>query len=261
MDDPSLLRLLCFFLGFALCAVWEYLRPRRMLTQDKSTRWINNLGLIVLNNFVLLFLPIVAFQAAYVADERQLGLFNQVSVPFVVEVLICVLLLDLFIYLQHLIFHRIPLLWKLHRMHHSDQDIDVTTAARFHPIEILLSMLIKIGCVMALGASPLSVVIFEIVLNVSAMFNHSNATLPDWLDRRLRKVIVTPDMHRVHHSDIPKETHSNFGFFLSVWDQWFKTYRAQPEQGQLGCRIGLTQFRSPEEQTIGRMLTQPFREQ
>jgi sterol desaturase/sphingolipid hydroxylase (fatty acid hydroxylase superfamily) len=171
-----------------------------------------------------------------------------------------VLLLDLAIYLQHLLFHRVPLLWRLHRTHHSDQDIDLTTGSRFHPIEIILSVCIKIVVVTSLGATALAVVIFEIVLNVSAMFNHSNAKMPLIVDKYLRRIIVTPDMHRVHHSIVVRETHSNFGFFLSVWDQLFRTYRSQPTGGHDGCVIGVPEFRESREQYLDKMLTQPFRQ-
>ena len=261
MQDPAFIRLVFFLGSFCLFAIWETRFPRKALTQNRTLRWLNNLGLIVLNNICLMLLmPLLAFQAAVIAHSENIGLFNQLDFPIWFEVLLSVLLLDLIIYLQHLLFHRVPVLWRLHRVHHADQDIDVTTAARFHPIEIILSMWIKIGCVFVLGISPLSILVFEIILNVSAMFNHSNGRMPLWLDALIRKLIVTPDMHRVHHSKIIRETHSNFGFFLSIWDQLFRTYRAQPEQGHDGCVIGLDLFRSPNEQQLNKMLTQPFRE-
>ncbi|MFA0675784.1 sterol desaturase family protein, partial [Vibrio sp. 10N.222.51.A6] len=209
MQDPSLLRLVCFIVVFGSCALWEYRFPRKTLTQSKWFRWGNNFALVALNSFLLATLiPIAAFQAAVIAQESQWGLFNTLSLPKELSILICVLLLDCAIYLQHLVFHRVSWLWKLHRVHHADLDIDVTTGTRFHPIEMILSMLIKVSLVIALGVPVIAVVIFEIVLNASAMFNHSNAHLPLWIDKRLRKVIVTPDMHRVHHSVIVKETHS-----------------------------------------------------
>ncbi|OEE86623.1 sterol desaturase family protein [Vibrio crassostreae] len=259
MQDPSLLRLVCFIVVFGLCALWEYRFPRKALTQSKWLRWGNNFALVALNSFLLAtIIPIAAFQAAVIAQENQWGLFNTLSLPKELTILICVLLLDCAIYLQHLVFHRVPWLWKLHRVHHADLDIDVTTGTRFHPIEMILSMLIKVSLVIALGVPVIAVVIFEIVLNASAMFNHSNARLPLWFDKRLRKVIVTPDMHRVHHSVIVKETHSNFGFFLSVWDIWFKTYRAQPKLGHDKVHIGVPEIQDGKEQRLDLMLRQPF---
>lgn len=260
MDDPSLIRFYFFIGGFCLFACWETFWPRKRLTQNRLVRWVNNLGLIGFNSIcATLLMPIIAFQAAGIAAEQQIGLFNQIGLPYEISVIACVILLDLAIYLQHLLFHRFPLLWRLHKVHHADQDIDVTTAARFHPIEIILSLWIKIGVIFALGVPAFAVLIFEVVLNVSAMFNHSNGRMPLALDRLLRKLVVTPDMHRVHHSVILRETHSNFGFFLSVWDQIFATYRPQPEKGHHGCTIGIEQFREPREQYLDRMLSQPFR--
>ena len=260
MQDPSLLRLVCFITAFVLCALWEYQAPRKTLTQNKWFRWGNNFSLMALNSVLLATLvPVAAFQAALIAEQNQWGLFNNISLPFEITLFLCVVLLDLAIYTQHLVFHRIPVLWKLHRVHHADLDIDVTTGTRFHPIEMILSMLIKVALIFVLGVPALAVVIFEVVLNVSAMFNHSNGRLPLWFDKQLRKVIVTPDMHRVHHSVIVKETHSNFGFFLSVWDIWFKTYRAQPKLGHDKVIIGVPEIRDGKEQRLDKLITQPFR--
>lgn len=260
MQNPEMIRLTVFLSVLAACALWEWLTPRKALTQNKLYRWANNLGLIAFNSICLsLFMPILAFEAATQAAQHHYGLFNALELPWVVELLVSVILLDLVIYLQHLVFHRVPWLWRLHRMHHADQDIDVTTGTRFHPIEILMSMWIKVAFIFILGVSPIAIVVFEIVLNASAMFNHSNAKLPLNIDRWLRRAIVTPDMHRVHHSVIVKETHSNFGFFLSVWDQWFGTYRAQPELGHDKVEIGIPLFQRREEQRLDKMLTQPFR--
>lgn len=259
MQDPSLLRLVCFMTAFVGCALWEARAPRKTLTQSKWYRWSNNFALVALNSVLLATLiPIAAFQSALIAEQNQWGLFNQISLPIPVTVTLCVLLLDCAIYLQHLVFHRVPLLWRLHRVHHADLDIDVTTGTRFHPIEMILSMLIKIGLVMLLGVPAIAVVVFEVVLNVSAMFNHSNAKLPLSIDKVLRKWVVTPDMHRVHHSVIVKETHSNFGFFLSVWDRWFKTYRAQPQLGHDKVQIGVPEINDGKEQRLDKMLRQPF---
>ncbi|GAB2660317.1 sterol desaturase family protein [Vibrio panuliri] len=260
MQNPDMIRLSFFISVLVLCALWEWVAPRKQLTQKKLSRWLNNLGLVGFNSLcITLLMPWVAIESAIWANQSGVGLLNWLSLPSWVEIAIVVVLLDLTIYLQHLLFHRVPFLWRLHRMHHADQDIDVTTGARFHPIEILLSMWIKIAAVVALGASPMAVLVFEIVLNASAMFNHSNAKLSLPADRLLRRAVVTPDMHRVHHSVISKETHSNFGFFLSIWDRWFGTYRAQPELGHDKVRIGIPLFRNAREQWLDKMLTQPFR--
>ncbi|USD66586.1 sterol desaturase family protein [Vibrio sp. SCSIO 43136] len=250
-----------FLFVLVACAMWEYLKPRKALTQSKWQRWLNNLGLVGFNSIVLtITMPLLAFETAQMAQNNQWGLLNIASAPIWLNIVVTVVVLDLVIYWQHRWFHRNPWLWRLHRMHHADQDIDVTTGARFHPIEIILSMWIKILAVVALGASPLAVVVFEILLNASAMFNHSNAKLPLSVDKVLRKVVVTPDMHRVHHSVIVKETHSNFGFFLSVWDRWFSSYIAQPALGHDDVEIGIPIFRKRQEQNIWHMLTQPFRD-
>lgn len=260
MQHPDVIRFSFFLSVLVLCGLWEWFTPRKILTQNKAYRWLNNLGLIAFNSLCLsLLMPILAFEAAMRAELSTLGVFNQLSLPFLVELIISIMLLDCAIYLQHVIFHRVPWLWRLHRMHHADQDIDVTTGTRFHPIEILLSMAIKVALVFALGISPPAILVFEIILNASAMFNHSNAKLPLRLDAVLRTVIVTPDMHRVHHSIIAKETHSNFGFFLSIWDRAFGTYIAQPELGHEKVVIGLPLFRKSKEQRLDKMLTQPFR--
>ena len=260
MQNPELVRFSFFLSVLILCGIWEWVTPRKTLTQNKAYRWLNNLGLIAFNSLCLsLLMPILAFEAALRAQAHALGFFNFVEFPFALEIVISILLLDCAIYLQHVLFHRIPWLWRLHRMHHADQDIDVTTGTRFHPIEILLSMAIKIALVYALGISPVAIIVFEIILNASAMFNHSNAKLPLKLDASLRKVIVTPDMHRVHHSILTKETHSNFGFFLSIWDRWFGTYIAQPQRGHENVIIGIPLFRTAQEQRLDKMLTQPFR--
>lgn len=262
MQNPEMIRLSFFLSVLVLCGLWEWLTPRKKLTQSKLYRWLNNLGLIAFNSVCLsLLMPILAFESAMYAIDNSWGLLNQFQLPLSFEIIISVVLFDLAIYLQHLVFHRVPILWRLHRMHHADQDIDVTTGTRFHPIEIILSMWIKIGLVLSLGISPIAVIVFEIILNASAMFNHSNAYLPLKLDKLLRRVIVTPDMHRVHHSVIEKETHSNFGFFLSVWDQGFGTYREQPALGHESVKIGIPMFQSKQEQRLDKMLTQPFRQE
>ncbi|MGP8304970.1 sterol desaturase family protein [Vibrio sp. YIC-376] len=259
-NDPSWLRLSCFIGVLLICTLWEIKLPRKTLTVSRTFRWVNNLSLVALNSVIVaLIMPIAAFQAAVIVSDNQWGVFHLMSVPIWLNIPLSVVLLDFVIYMQHIVFHRIPFLWQIHRMHHADLDIDVTTGARFHPIEIVISMVVKIGAVCVLGVSPIAIVIFEIVLNASAMFNHSNARLALPVDAWLRKVIVTPDMHRVHHSVIPRETHSNFGFFLSVWDRLFGTYRAQPELGHDHVVIGLPDIRDEQEQRLDKLITQPFR--
>jgi sterol desaturase/sphingolipid hydroxylase (fatty acid hydroxylase superfamily) len=208
-----------------------------------------------------LLAPVGAVGFAYLANDRGWGLFNVVAFPAWVEALASLLLLDLAIYFQHRLFHHVPLLWRLHRMHHADLDIDVTTGARFHPLEILLSLGIKFVVISTIGAPPLAVLAFEVGLNATSMFNHSNVRMPSVVDRFLRWLVVTPDMHRVHHSIVRRETDSNFGFNFPWWDRLFRTYRAQPEAGHEGMTIGIEQFRQPKELLLHRMLIQPFRKE
>ncbi len=249
-----------FFLGIlALMAVWEILAPRRSLTASKAARWASNLGLIFLNTLVLrITLPLAAVGLALLAEERGWGLLNNFPVPVWLAVTLGVVLLDLAIYLQHVMFHAVPLLWRLHMVHHADPDFDVTTGARFHTIEILLSMGIKLGVVAVLGPPAAAVVIFEVLLNATSLFNHGNVRLPQALDRYLRLAVVTPEMHRVHHSVIPHETNSNFGFNLPWWDRLCGTYRAQPAAGHEAMSIGLTQFRDAKATRLHWMLALPF---
>jgi sterol desaturase/sphingolipid hydroxylase (fatty acid hydroxylase superfamily) len=237
------------FLGvFTLMAVWEILAPRRRLTQSKSNRWLNNIGLVVLNTVVVrLAFPVAAVGVAAYAAQQQWGLFNQISAPGWLAVIATVVILDGIIYLQHVMFHAVPAFWRLHRVHHADLDFDVTTGSRFHTIEILLSMLIKFAAIVLLGPPLAAVVIFEVLLNATAMFNHSNVRIPLALDRVVRLFIVTPDMHRVHHSHHAHETNSNFGFNLSLWDRVFGTYRAQPDDGHTDMVIGIDTFREPRQ--------------
>ncbi|PMH44929.1 sterol desaturase [Vibrio sp. 10N.286.49.B3] len=259
MQDPFSLRLFFFITILLSCACWEIKRPRKTLTQAKTFRWFNNLSLVTANSLLLIILPMSAFEVALLVQKHDVGILHWLGFGSVTNLLISVILLDLIIYSQHVLFHRISWLWRLHKMHHTDQDIDVTTGARFHPIEIFLSFSIKIASIVLLGVSPLAVVVFEITLNGSAMFNHSNARLSTKLDHWIRRLIVTPDMHRVHHSIIKKETHSNFGFCLAIWDRIFSTYCAQPQQGHDAMLIGTPEFRRPSEQRLDKMLTQPFR--
>ncbi|MFA7429800.1 MAG: sterol desaturase family protein [Rhodospirillaceae bacterium] len=260
LDHEPLIRL-SFFLGvFVLMAVWEVFAPRRRLAHPRRLRWTSNLGIVVLNTVVVRVLfPTAAVGAALLAVESGWGAFNVLDLPFAVAVVVSVLVLDLAIYLQHVMVHAVPIFWRLHRMHHADLDYDVTTGARFHPLEIVLSMVIKLAVVVLLGAPAEAVLIFEVLLNATAMFNHGNVRLPLWLDAVLRWLVVTPDMHRVHHSSISAETNSNFGFNLPWWDRLFGTYRAQPQLGHEGMEIGLARFRERGDLRLDRMLVQPFR--
>lgn len=250
------------FLGvFALMALWEFLAPRRARAVSRWVRWPNNLGIVALNTtLVRVIFPTAAVGLALLGEQRGWGLLNALAIPDWLKIAAAVVALDLVIYLQHVMFHAVPALWRLHRMHHADLDFDVTTGARFHPVEIVLSMAIKLATVAALGAPALAVLAFEVLLNATAMFNHSNVRMPAALDRVLRWAVVTPDMHRVHHSILPYETNSNFGFNAPWWDRLFGTYRAQPEAGHETMTIGLSQFRDPREAWLDRLLTQPLRE-
>ncbi|HKJ09108.1 MAG TPA: sterol desaturase family protein [Gammaproteobacteria bacterium] len=239
------IRLGAFFGIFAAMALWEVAAPRRRLTQAKWKRWTNNMGLVFFNSFVLrLLFPAAAVGVAAFAAAQGWGLFNYFQVPMWTALIASVVLLDFFIWLQHVMVHAIPVLWRLHRVHHADLDIDVTTGARFHTLEIVLSMGIKFAVIVLLGPPVAAVVIFEVLLNATSMFNHSNVRIPEKLDRVLRWVVVTPDMHRVHHSVEEDETNSNFGFNLPWWDRLFGTYRAQPRAGHEAMTIGIHTFRS-----------------
>ena len=245
---------------FAVMALWELIGPRRIQSIGRGWRWPNNLGVVVANTLVVrLVFPTTAVGLALLAETRGWGLFNLMAFPAWVGVVSSVVVLDLAIYLQHVLFHAVPSLWRLHRMHHADLEFDVTTGLRFHPIEILLSMIIKFTVVAALGAPALAVLIFEVLLNATSMFNHGNVCIPTGLDRVLRWIVVTPDMHRVHHSILSRETNSNFGFNMPWWDRLFGTYQAQPAAGHDGMTIGIEQFREPRELGLDRMLLQPFR--
>lgn len=251
-----------FFVGiFLAVAAWELKSPRRPLTVPKSSRWLNNLVLVGFNTLLLrLLFPAAAVGVAAFAGLHGWGLFNYAQVPFWLAVLCSVVVLDFMIWLQHVMVHSIPLLWRLHRVHHADLDYDVTTGARFHPIEILLSMLIKFAVILLLGPPVIAVLIFEVLLNATAMFNHGNIRLPESVDRWLRLVVVTPDMHRVHHSVQDDEANSNFGFNLPWWDRLFGTYKPQPRGGHEGMTIGIHKFRDPNEvDRLPGMLALPFK--
>jgi sterol desaturase/sphingolipid hydroxylase (fatty acid hydroxylase superfamily) len=246
---------------FVLLAAWELIGPRRRQPAGRAARWPGNLGIVVLDTILVrLVFPVTGVGLALLAEARGWGLFNLAALPNWIAVAASVVLLDLAIYLQHVLFHAVPALWRLHRMHHADLAFDVTTGLRFHPVEILLSMLIKLTVIAALGAPALSVLIFEVLLNATSMFSHGNIRLPERFDRVLRWLVVTPDMHRVHHSILPRETNCNFGFNLPWWDRLFGTYRPKPAAGHEAMTIGIEQFRDWRELRLDRMLLQPFRE-
>ena len=251
-----------FFLGiFAVMAVWEVLAPRRALTVSKAVRWVNNLGLVAFNTVLLrLLFPAAAVGMAVFATDQGWGLFNYFQTPAWLAIPTAVMAMDFVIWLQHVMVHAVPALWRLHRVHHADLDYDLTTGARFHPIEIILSMLIKFATIMVLGPAVVAVIVFEVILNGMAMFNHGNVRLPLALDRALRWLIVTPDMHRVHHSVEDDEANSNFGFNLSWWDRLFGTYRDQPRGGHTGMTIGIHGYRQPRQVSwLPGLLALPFR--
>lgn len=257
--DPAALRLAIFLGVFAVMATWEALRPLRLGNLPRWLRWSNNLALLLAGNLLLrLVFPITAIGFAAWAEAQGWGVLGQVAWPVWVELGLALLVLDMAIYFQHRLFHIVPAFWRLHRVHHADTDFDVTTALRFHPLEIALSMLIKLAVIAALGASPLAVLTFEIVLNAAAMFNHGNVTLPGWLERPLRLLIVTPDMHRIHHSTLLHEANSNYGFNLSCWDRLFASHTPAPSRPQATMPIGLNQLRSRREAWLDRLLIQPF---
>ena len=264
--NDTVIRLGVFAGVLLVMALLELILPKRKLIVPKGRRWFTNLGIsvtaaLVLRAMAALAVPVAAIAAAFYAQANGIGLLNNVAWPDWVKIVIALAALDLAIWAQHLASHKIPILWRLHQVHHADRDIDVTTAVRFHPIEIALSMLWKIVVVVPLGASPLAVFLFEVILNGCAMFNHANIDLPPWLDRTLRLFVVTPDMHRVHHSALRREHDSNYGFNLSLWDRVFRTYTAQPEGGHQGMTIGLTPYQSEAPTRFGWSLWLPFRKQ
>lgn len=238
-----LIRSVCFFGILGIMSLWELISPSRPLLLSKPLRWASNLGLALLNTILLrVFWPGAAVGWAAIALGQKWGLFNWLELPRGLVILLSLLILDGVIYGQHVMFHALPPLWQLHKVHHADRDFDVTTGLRFHPLEIFLSMGVKLTAIALLGTPPIAVLIFEIVLNGTAIFNHSNISLPSSLDRLLRWLIVTPDMHRIHHSIIPEETNSNYGFNLPWWDYLWGTYRAYPTQGQQGMTLGLAEY-------------------
>ncbi len=259
MPNETVIRLTFFFGIFILMAAWEVVSPRRFLTTSKTVRWLSNLGITLLNPVVVRAVsPFLPVGMALLAQKNGWGLLNNVILPYWLGVAAAVIVLDLVIYLQHVMFHTVPLLWRFHMMHHADLDIDVTTGLRFHPVEMILSMGIKLSTVALIGPPALAVLIFEILLNGTSMFNHGNVHLPNILDRTVRLFMVTPDMHRVHHSVTIRETNSNFGFNFPWWDRLLGTYRDQPAAGHEGMTIGLSQFRDPRRLTFLWMLALPF---
>ncbi len=260
MTNELPVRLGFFFGIFIIMAAWEILAPKRALTVSKAVRWTNNLGLVFFNSFILrLVFPVAAVGMAAFASEQGWGLLNYYSIPATIAIVVSVIAMDFIIYLQHVLVHAVPVLWRLHRVHHADLDYDVTTGARFHTIEIILSMLIKFATIVVLGPPLVAVVIFEVILNATAMFNHGNVSLPASLDKVLRWFVVTPDMHRVHHSVEDDEANSNFGFSLPWWDRLFGTYRDQPRAGHEGMTIGIHTYRTTKQVVwLPGMLALPF---
>ncbi len=265
MTDPLLalepnIRLAIFLGLLVAMALWEIASPRRRAEIPRLLRWSNNLALVAVDSLVIrLLFPVTAVAFASYTAIHGWGLFNVLALPVWIALPAAVILFDFIIYLQHVLFHAVPVLWRLHRVHHADQEFDVTTGVRFHPIEILLSMALKFAAIAALGPPALAILVFEILLNATALFNHSNVRLPEKLDQLLRLVIVTPDMHRVHHSVLNEETNSNYGFNLPWWDRLLGTYRPQPRDGHDHMIIGLSHFRTHRDQWIDRLLVQPFR--
>jgi sterol desaturase/sphingolipid hydroxylase (fatty acid hydroxylase superfamily) len=259
MREEQFIRM-AFFLGvLAVVGLWEVISPRRVLTDTKSRRWCINLSMVVIDTLaVRLLMPTLPAGMALMAHEHGWGILNIIDLPSWGKIILAVMALDFVIYLQHVLFHSLPVLWRLHRMHHTDLDIDVTTGNRFHPIEIIISTVIKLAATALIGPPIISVVAFEVVLNATSQFNHGNIRMPEKIDNWLRLIVVTPDMHRVHHSVIPRETNSNFGFNLPWWDRLCGTYRPQPEQGHEGMVIGLKEFRNPRTLTLYKLLIQPF---
>jgi sterol desaturase/sphingolipid hydroxylase (fatty acid hydroxylase superfamily) len=263
-------RLAVFALAFVVMGLLELIVPKRKLTQPKGRRWATNLAIVGLDSLLVramdllprlvggIVMPLAAVAVAIWAEGRGIGLLNWLGWPAWLEIVVALVFLDFAIWLQHLLAHKVGLLWRLHQVHHADPDIDVTTAIRFHPLEIAFSMLYKMAWVVVLGPAPVAVVLFEVILNAGAMFNHANVALPPGFDRVLRLAVVTPDMHRVHHSVVQREHNSNYGFNLSIWDRLFGTYVAQPENGHHGMTIGLARYPGAAPTTIGWSLKAPF---
>lgn len=259
-ENENTIRLSFFLSTLLIMGLWEIIAPKRALTVSKAIRWSNNLGLVFFNSFMMrLILPVTAVGLATFTANQGWGILNYYTIPLTLSVIISVIAMDFIIYLQHVLVHAVPVLWRLHRVHHADLDYDVTTGARFHTLEIFLSMLIKFATIAVLGPPVVAVIIFEVILNAMAMFNHANIGLPKTLDKALRWFVVTPDMHRIHHSIEEDETNSNFGFSISWWDRLFGTYKDQPRYGHIKMKIGIQNFTDVKQTNwITGMLAIPF---
>ena len=257
--NETIVRLGIFAGALIIFSSLEAIFPRRARNLPRQGRWLTHIGITVINSLAVRILgPLTAIAIAIWASTNEIGLFNLTEFPLWLEVTLAFILLDFAIYLQHIISHRVPLFWRFHKVHHTDRDLDASSAIRFHPIEILLSMLYKCGLVLLIGPAAIAVLIFEIVLNASAIFNHANLRLPLGLDKILRAIIVTPDMHRVHHSVIEGETNSNFGFNFSLWDKLCRTYKAQPQEGHENMTIGLSEHQNSSPAKLLWSLKLPF---
>ena len=258
-EYESYIRLGSFLGIFALLTIWEISSPKRELLQLRRFRWFSNIGLVVLSSVLIRFiLPTAAVGVALHVEQEQLGFLNLYELPFIVQFIFAFILMDLAIYFQHVMFHALPLFWRFHRVHHSDLDCDITTGLRFHPFEMIISIVFKFLIIASIGAPVLAVVFFEIILNAASMFTHSNIKIPSAIEKMVRWFIVTPDMHRIHHSIKENETNSNFGFFISIWDRLLGTYIQEPEQGHDNMQIGLQRFREPKWQNLRWLIYLPF---
>ncbi len=258
-QHEAVIRLTAFAGIFLIMALLEIAMPRKTRVAAKGMRWFTNISLVIINTFALrLIMPILAVGMAHYADERGWGLLAIADLPIWIEIIIAFLLLDMLIYAQHVAFHKVPIFWRVHKVHHADRDLDVTSGARFHPVEAVLSMAYKLLCIALIGPAAFAVFLFEVVLNAASMFNHANVRLPLGFDRLLRLFVVTPDMHRVHHSVIERETNSNYGFFLTIWDRMFGTYIAQPEKGHDEMTIGLSEYQDSKPDKLIWSLLIPF---
>ena len=260
LDHEAKIRFSLFLGILTIMTLWEIVAPCRRLSAPKTMRWFSNVGLLVLGTTVLRALfPMATVGVAAIADEHQWGMFQSLQVPYWQTVVFSIILLDLTTYLQHTLFHALPVLWRMHKVHHVDLDFDVTTGLRFHPLELLLSMVGKLAVVLLLGPPVIAVLLFEVILNATSMFNHGNVSLPDQIDRYLRWFIVTPDMHRIHHSTITQETNSNYGFNLPWWDYILGTYRHRPSVSHTSMTIGLAEYQKDlRAEQLPWMLVLPF---